>query len=222
MVLDEWKSALVTQPEATMVAAIIAAAATVITLVFTVLNKRGEEYRTAQRDVIAEDFKIVGKAVHEVIALSNIQLKVMDTPQHAEKYRIAADAAKRLKEKRLDVRYTLWGLDDAFRTLARLPDWMGHAKPSPKVANKIFVNGKQLGAQIDRAVRSAYISGAPPGIWRVYRVARAVKRFKKPMRLSPQRDQLRPEPYEGRTSLTALVRIAAFSDADVRFRKRSR
>ena len=167
-----------TQPDATMIAAIIAAAATVITLIFTVLNKRGEEYRTAQRDVIADDLKHVGRAVHEVIALSNIQLKVMSGPQHPERYRAAAEAAKRLKEKRLDVRYTLWGLDEAFRTLARLPDWLEHAKPAPDVAAEILQNGKTLGVQIDLAVRRSYISGAPPAWWRLLLVNRAVKRFK--------------------------------------------
>ncbi|MET2829324.1 hypothetical protein [Mesorhizobium shangrilense] len=162
-----------------MLAAIIAAAATVITLILTVMNKRGEEYRTAQRDVIAEDLKSIGKAVHEVIALSTIQRKVMGSPQHAERYRAAAEAAKRLKEKRLDVRYTLWGLDEAFRTLARLPDWLGHAKPAPDVATHILADGKALGVQIDLAVRNAYVTGAPPGIWRLFRVMRAVKRFRK-------------------------------------------
>ncbi|NNG59786.1 hypothetical protein [Sphingomonas paucimobilis] len=167
------------QPEATMVAAIIAAIATVLTLIFTVANKVDEEFRTAHRDVIVDDLKAVGKAVHEVLALSAIQLKTLDGPQHPERYRAAADASKRLKEKRLDVRYTLWGLDDAFRTLSRLPDWIGHAKPSPKIAQMLFVQAKEIGNQIDLAVRGAYIQGRSPSKWRVYRVNSAVKSFKK-------------------------------------------
>ena len=42
-----------------MIAAMVAAVATVMTLFFTVLNKRGEEFRTAHRDVIADDLKRV-------------------------------------------------------------------------------------------------------------------------------------------------------------------
>src|SRR6185437_11450439 len=112
---------ILTQPQATLWSAIVAASAAVLTLLFTILNKRGEEFRTAQRDVIVEDLKTVGKAIHEVIALSNIQLKLLNHPGHAEKYRLAAEAARRLKEKRLDVRYTLWGLDEGLRILSRLP-----------------------------------------------------------------------------------------------------
>lgn len=168
-----------TAPEATLIAAIIAASATVITLMFTLINKRGEEYRTAHRDVIAEDLKAIGKCVHEVLALSNIQLKTIAGTQHPDRYRAAADAAKRLKEKRLDVRYTLWGIDDALRTLARLPDWIGHAKPSPETAQLLFSQAKDMGEQIDLAVRIAYVEGKPPGRWRLFRVNCAVKQFKK-------------------------------------------
>lgn len=167
-----------TQPDATLIAASIAAVATILTLIFTMANKRGEEFRSAQRAVIAKDLKAVGRAVHEVIALSNIQLKVMGSDQHPERYRAAADAAKKLKDLRLDVRYTLWGLDDAFRDLARLPDWIGHAKPQPEVASTILDAGRKLGIQIDLAVRKAYISGSPPGLWRRYRVSCATKHLR--------------------------------------------
>jgi len=168
-----------TQPDATLIAAVVAATATILTLLFTVLNKRGEEFRTAQREVIASDLKAVGKAVHEVIALANIQFKVQDTPQHAERYKAAVEAAKRLKAMRLDVRYTLWGLDEAFRTLAKLPDWLGHAKPSHEVAAKLLVEGRAIGTQIDLAVRSAYLAGKSPGWWRIFRVGQATGRFKR-------------------------------------------
>lgn len=168
-----------TQPEATLIAAVIAASATVITLLFTLMNKRGEEYRTAHRAVVVEDLKAIGKCVHEVLALSNIQMKTMAGTQHPERYRNAAAAAKRLKEMRLDVRYTLWGIDDALRTLSRLPDWIGHAKLSPETAHILFKQAKVIGEQIDIAVRVAYIDSRSPSRYRLFCINRAVKRFKK-------------------------------------------
>jgi hypothetical protein len=167
-----------TAPEATLIASGVAAVATLLTLIVTVLNKRREEMRTAHRDVIAEDLKRIGKAIHEVMALSNIQLKLLNKPQHGEKYQLAAEAARRLKDTRMDVRYTLWGLDEGFRALARLPDWVGHAKVEESAAVEIFEIAKRLGTQLDLAVRDAYVNGRAPSRWRTYRVNREASRLR--------------------------------------------
>jgi hypothetical protein len=171
--------ALAMQPQqATLIAAAVAAGASLITLVVTVVSKRGAESRAAQRAVIANELKGIGRAIHEVLALTNIQLKVLKETQHPEKYRLAADAAKRVKETRLEVRYTLWGLDEGFRTLARLPDWIGHAKPNPTVAAELFELGRRLGQELDLAVRTAYIKGRTPSWWRTYWVKRRAKELR--------------------------------------------
>jgi hypothetical protein len=174
----ELSQEFISAPLATLIASLVAALGVVVTLVFTLLNKKGEEYRKAHRDVIADDLKLVGKAIHEVLALANIQLKVISSPQHPERYKAAADAAKRLKERRLDVRYSLWGLDEGFRTLTRLPDWIGHAKPEPDIAAKLFARGKALGMQMDLAVRDAYVNGRVPSKWRSFRVNREATNLK--------------------------------------------
>lgn len=165
-------------PEATLIAAIVAASATLLNLFLTLASKRGEEYRAAHRDLVADDLKGIGKAIHEVVALSTIQFKLIDSPQYPGKYKLASEAAARLKQKRMDVRYSLWGLDEAIRTLARLPDWIGHAKLKPDFAAQIVSRGQRLSEEIDRAVRSAYVDGKSPGWWRTWRVNGAARRLR--------------------------------------------
>lgn len=179
------------EPTATLLAAIIAAGASVLTLLHTTATKRAEEVRLANRAVLAGDLKAVGKAIHEVIALSNIQMKNLNDPIHPERYRKAAEAARRLKALRQEIRYSLWGLDGGFRELTRLPDWIGHAKIAPEVASELFKLAKLLGEQLDQGVRSAYLHGRPPGLWRqflVNRRARALRqryeRFSKSRRMN--------------------------------------
>lgn len=168
------------EPEhATLLAAVIAAVASIITLAFTLASKRGEESRAAHRAVIVGELKIVGRALHEVLALSNIQLKAIKKDIHPERYKAAAQAARALKAVRLDVRYTLWGLDSGFRELARLPDWIGHAKVDEKAANEIFALGKALGEDLDRAVRAAYVNGQTPNAWQRFRVERRTHALRK-------------------------------------------
>lgn len=181
-------------PTATLVAATVAASASLITLLVTTTAKRGEEDRLANRAVLAGDLKAVGKAIHEVLALSNIQMKNLNDPIHPERYRRAAEAARQLKALRQEVRYSLWGLDNGFRELTRLPDWIGHAKVAPQVAAELFALARSLGHELDGAVRATYLKGQPPGLWRrlaVSRRARALRnryvRFSKSPRLSGTR-----------------------------------
>ena len=157
---------------ATLIAALIAAAVSIITLIWTVASQRASEVRAARRQVIIGDLKMIGKAVHETIALSNIQLKCLSEPTHKDKYKKAAEAARSLKELRLDVRYSLWGLDEGLRVLTRLPDWIGHAKSSPVTAEELFNLATTLGDTLDGAIRKAYLYGSEPNFWQKGKVNR--------------------------------------------------
>jgi hypothetical protein len=170
---------LLTAPVATTVAALIAAGAAIANLAITTISKAGEESRATYREAVAEDFKRIGRAVHEIIALSNIQLKDLEREIHAERYKKAAEAARRLKDLRIDVRYTVPGIDEGFRILSRLPDWVGHAKVDPKIAGNLFALAKKLGREIDLAVQRSYASGRPPSWWRRYRVAKSAQQLRR-------------------------------------------
>lgn len=149
-----------------------------LNLLVTTVAKLGEETRAANRELLVDELKNIGKAVHEIIALSHIQVKDLNKPIHAERYKKAADAAKRLKALRLEVRYTMPGLDDGFRDLSRLPDWVGHAKVNTSVAEQLLARAKKLGRLIDVTVQRSYATGRPPSLfarWRVSRAASAMR-----------------------------------------------
>lgn len=175
---------------ATLIAASLAALASMITLVVSVVSKAGEEARNVNRQLLTSDLKAFGRAIHEVIALSAIQVKRIGTDNFADRYQKAEAAAKRLKELRLDVRYSLWGMDSAIRTLGRLPDWIGHAKPYPSYATEILEAGSRLGKQLDLAVRTAYLQGRSPGLWRRLRVNSATRKLIRIYRSLPARQSL--------------------------------
>ena len=160
------------QGVATLIAASIAAGVSLLNLIWTIWSQRSAEVRAARRQVIVVDLKLLGKALHETLALSNIQLKCIAEPIHKEKYKRAAEAARSLKDLRHEVRYSLWGLDEGLRVLTRLPDWIGHAKGSPETAEELFRRASRLGDALDEAIRKAYVFGAEPSFWQRLRVNR--------------------------------------------------
>jgi hypothetical protein len=96
-----------------------------VTLVVSIVSKAGEESRSVNRQLLTSDLKAFGRAIHEVVALSSIEVKRIGTENFADRYQKAEAAAKRL-----------WGVDEGIRTLGRLPDWIGHAKPYPALQRK--------------------------------------------------------------------------------------
>lgn len=164
---------------ATLVAAVIAALASFGTIVLTGRGKQQEELRAATRQAIAENLNEIGRLIYEVVALSNIQTKATSDQSHKVKYANARAAAAKLKNKRLEVRYSLWGVDKGLRELSRLPDWVGHAKAIPAARLEILNAGTKLADELDAAIRHAYLSGALPNAMTRWRVARSAKKFRK-------------------------------------------
>lgn len=157
---------------ATLIAASLAAAVSIVTLIFTIVSQQAAEVRAAHRQVILSDLAQIGKSLHETVALSNIQLKCLSEPIHKEKYKQAAEAANSLKRLRHEVRYSLWGLDEGLRVLTRLPDWIGHAKNSPETAQELFNLAHKLCNTLDRVIRKAYLFGREPSFWQRTKVNR--------------------------------------------------
>lgn len=162
-----------------MIAAIVAAAMSLITAVLTIFSNRSSEVRAANRTIILLEFKELGKAIHETLALSNLQLKVLNEATHPAAYQKAEDAAKKLKVLRHKVRYSLWGLDNGLRELSRIPDWIGHAKKSPNSAKKLHHLAHLLGQALDNAIRTSYENGAQPGFRCRMKVNRRTSKLRK-------------------------------------------
>ena len=172
-----------TEQTATLIAAGIAAGASVITLVLQFIEQRSAEMRAAYRTGLHEHLSPLGEAIHQTLACSTILLKANKSEEAYRKWRDRGrEAQTKLKGLRIRVRYQLWGLDEGLNTLTRIPDWTDHARKDPKRADQLLWCAKRLGEMLDRGIRAAYYSGTTP--WLRHRVgvrvlsAICVRRFK--------------------------------------------
>ena len=147
---------------ATLIAAVIAATASIIVLLFNLWAALLGELRTAHRKTLEPHIAALGEALHETVATSHI-LKARSGTS-VESWRERSQVAKtELQEVVLKLRYPLWGITDALRTMSRLPDWVEHARAKfPTHARKICDSGTRLSLTLDRTIKNCYASGRAP------------------------------------------------------------
>lgn len=134
--------------------------------------------RSALRELQSQKVMQIGRSIHETIALTFEAAK--STPvTRKQKFENARSAASNLKSQRLDVRYSLWGLDYGIKTLTRFPDWVAHVKDHPNHQAAYLTRGSELGKQLDEAIKTSYFTGDPPSAWRRFRIWFAAKRLNK-------------------------------------------
>jgi hypothetical protein len=148
----------------TLVAAGIAAAVSVATLLVTVVSSRRSEQRAAHRATLAPYLPEIAGGIHSVMASSQLLLRRAESGQTLDSWiqRGAAGAAI-LKDVRLKVKYSLFGTDEALRTLSRMPEWIatysGHRDAG---AGRLLENAQRLSRFTDEVVRRSYANGRPP------------------------------------------------------------
>lgn len=143
---------------ATLVAALVAAAGSIISL----FVKRASTMRKAHRDSLEPHIGELAKSIHQAVATSAIIVKTNST-QSRERWRArGTDTKKTLKALRTELRYSLWGLDKAIRELALLPDWVEHAWDYPEYRKELIERGDKLSDALDRSIRRCYAKGRTP------------------------------------------------------------
>lgn len=151
---------------ATLVAAALAAVASVLSILFKVLGQKNADMRAAHRDLMATYVEDLGRAIHESVATANVFISKIENGGNADAWRKKADTAKSdLATIRRRVRYSLWGIDEGLRDLTRLANWVAHCQDYPANANKLLNAADQLREALDDAIRHSYSSGNPPS-WR--------------------------------------------------------
>ena len=148
---------------ATLGAAAIAAVASLVTLIVSVFADRASESRSAHREALAPHLAELSEAIYATVATSSI-LTEAKSDAALENWRGRAEEAKnKLKATRLQLRYPLWGITDPMSTLARLPDWIEHARPlDAEHSARLFKSGRSLANTLDQAIRRSYSRGKPP------------------------------------------------------------
>lgn len=148
--------------QATLAAAIVAAVVSLVTLLLNITTKRSAELRKAHRDVLANHLEELGQALHQTLATSHILLKNRSEESTANWREKAAEAKTKLKALRMKLRYPLWGLDSALKTISVLPDWTDHVRQHPEHSSVLIKRGSALGEALDNTIRKCYLDGRSP------------------------------------------------------------
>lgn len=149
---------------ATLIAAIIAAVFSLLTL----LSTRPTEIRAANRKTLETYIPELADSIHQLIATSKILLK-NKTQQSRESWRQKAEDAKgKLKDIRPKIRYSLWGLENYILSLTRLPDFTLYTLGNNEVAKKVVKRGARFGDYLDNCIRKCYLNGRAPRFYELW------------------------------------------------------
>jgi hypothetical protein len=165
--------------QATILAASMTACVAAFVAFATLFNGRRAELRASQRKLLENHLPKLGTALHEIVATSEILLKTRSPEARQAWDAKGLKAKKTLIRCHMEMRYTLWGITSALKTLSRLPSWAQHAKRHPQRAREIVDSGNALARTIDHAVLASLRSGRPPTWWRRFLVWRRKEKLLK-------------------------------------------
>ena len=166
------------QPEATFLAAVIAAVASLLSLVITARNAKRSERRAAQRSLVEATVEELSAVFHENVATAFTLLQNRKGSQaRANALTRCRAASNRLKALRPRVRIALRGTDEGLRTLSRVPDWAANYADRP-AGEEFLQRADKLRRALDAVVSRAYSRGRPPRRWERWWVDYHAKRVR--------------------------------------------
>ena len=167
------------QGDATLLAAVIAAVLSVVSLFVSAHFSRQSDLRSTRRNALASEFTDLGNKLYQLVALS-VKMSQCKTDASFAATRTQADTvAKEIDQIRLKTRYPLWGLDSGFRTIKWMPVYIAHMKDqrTSERTKELLIRGTSLREAMDVAICHAYFHGQQPTIaqrarvkWRAYRL----------------------------------------------------
>ena len=163
---------------ATLIAAVVAAVASVAGLVLNLVAQSRSEVRQANRALLGPYLNDLARALHEVMATATILTKARTDQSRANWRERAADAQAKIKGFRSELRYPLWGIHEGLRVISLIPNWLEHTQDAAEVAEEIWADGNRLRHALDLAIRDAYASGRLPSRRRQRRVNRFAQRLR--------------------------------------------
>lgn len=155
-----------TREDAILIAAGIAAFASVVGLFVNTWSAFFTERRTAYRSSLQESFLELGQVLYEVMALSAKMRKSKSDQAFASARDEANKAAEKADKIRIKLMYALWGIEDGIKQIVWVSTCVALLKNhrDGERAKGIIKRGTNLRRALDNSVRHAYLSGRPPGI----------------------------------------------------------
>jgi hypothetical protein len=155
-------------PGATLTAAVVAAVASILTLGVRLGADARAEMRQANRSRLVPLLADIGDSLHKLVACSVLAVRDTDTSNRSYYDGKKREARDSLRKLRAQLRYQLWGLDDGFKTLIALPDWIDARGIADY--DRLLKSASELRLALDLAILSAYRTGMPPSLFSRVRV----------------------------------------------------
>jgi len=147
---------------ATLIAAAIAAAASIITLVLRLSSDRSAEARRAYREGLGPVIQELGNALHMTVACSVLSIRDQETSNRDYWESRKAHARAALRKLRPQLRYQLWGMDDGLKAMICLPDWV--TTNNERDYDHLLNAATDLRRALDESIRRCYHGGRPPSL----------------------------------------------------------
>ncbi|HMO64046.1 MAG TPA: hypothetical protein PKE47_02270, partial [Verrucomicrobiota bacterium] len=147
--------------------ALVAAFSSIGTLCINLFAQYRSEMRATYRKTLEPFLEPLGKNLYLTMACSKIlSLKNDEDGESRGNWRKRADEARNeIKKLRMNVRYSLWGLDEPLRVLTRVPNWIEHNKGNRENSDALILLATNLREAIDDSIRRAYSCGKPIPFW---------------------------------------------------------
>jgi hypothetical protein len=168
------------QATAAIIAASIAALASIANLFFNIFNQIMLENRSAYRKTLERHYNTLGELLHQSVAISDVIAKRISLSQGIESWTNKnSKVKKKLEYCRKQVRYSLWGVDDGLRRMTRVSNWVTHCKCIPDRVYEIVVTADKLRKCLDRIIMNSYKKGRRPTLLDRLKVKYRVWRLEK-------------------------------------------
>lgn len=149
----------------TLIAALIAAAASLMGLVINLISAFYAEKRSAYRLSFQNSYLELGQLLYAIVALS-VKMRKSNSDEAFQKEREKANkVAQEADALRRKLIYALWGVEDGIKQLIWVPTSIALLKNrrTGKEAELVTDKATRLRIALDKIVRRAYLTGKPPG-----------------------------------------------------------
>lgn len=153
---------MVSEASATLLAAILAAASTLAALAITIVRDRSSERRNAYRTALGPHLSELSDSCYQCVALSVAMAAKKSSESFDREHERAVEATKKLDRASREVRLLLWGLEDAFGQLRRMPSFVQHSRNQPQWRTMFIDRGTALRKCVDRVIANSYHRGRRP------------------------------------------------------------
>lgn len=151
-----------TKEEVTLIAALIAASASLFSLFFSARAKLQAEIRSAQRASLEKVITELGNELYSTVAMSKRMGMATDAEAYKENKAIVTESARNIDQLRRDTRYFLWGLNDGIHAIVMLPKYVEFLRGNNESVQTIVRLATDLREELDLAIQSSYQSGKSP------------------------------------------------------------